>query len=247
MGKQWKTAGKQAQASKKGALFTKLSREIQVAVRLSGPHPENNPRLKLSLETARSHHLPKDTIERAIAKGAGQKREDQIEEVFYEGFGPHGTAILVHCLTDNRTRTVSEIRHLFKKQGGNLGEGGSVMWMFDKVAFVQTRKEGDNQPNGTKAAPATEVSMEEVAISAGAWDLKEQDDSYIFYGKWENLHTLRDNLIKQGLQIIKAGPFYRAKNKITLDAQKQKEVLTLLKFFEENPDCKAVYTNMETT
>ena len=134
MGKQWKKAGKQEQASKKGALFTKLSREIQVAVRLGGPSPSNNPRLKLALETARTHSLPKDTISKAIAKGTASPKEgENIEEVLYEGFGPHGTAFLVSCLTNNRVRTVSEIRYLFKKHKGNMGESGSAMWMFKKT------------------------------------------------------------------------------------------------------------------
>ena len=133
MGKQWKKAGKQEQASKKGALFTKLSREIQVATRLGGPSPGSNPRLKLALDTARTHSLPKDTIERAISKGQGATPDAVISEVLYEGFGPHGTAFLVSCLTDNRTRTVSKMRFLFKKHKGNMGESGSVMWLFEKL------------------------------------------------------------------------------------------------------------------
>ena len=133
MGKQWKTAGKKEQASKKGALFTKLSREIQVAVRLGGAKPSHNPRLKLALESARSHSLPKDTIKQAMAKSAGTHLSESILEILYEGFGPYGTAFLVLCLTDNRTRTVSEIRYLFKKHNGQLGKSGSVMWMFEKT------------------------------------------------------------------------------------------------------------------
>ncbi|MDE0119013.1 MAG: YebC/PmpR family DNA-binding transcriptional regulator [Bdellovibrionales bacterium] len=228
MGKQWKTAGKRSQAGKKGALFTKLSREIQVAVRLAGPHPENNHRLKLALETARSHSLPKDTIDRAISKGQGQKSEDQIEEVIYEGFGPHGIAMIVLCLTDNRVRTVSEIRHLFKKHKGSMGDSGSVMWMFDKVALVQAKKENDQ-------------NVEEEAIAAEADDMEKIEDSYIFYGKWEHLQTVRENLIKKGWEIIKAELAYRAKDKVTV--VNHQDVQNLLRLFSENPDCKAVFTN----
>ena len=136
MGKQWKQAGKLDKDSKKGALFTRLAREIQVAVRLGGTNLAGNQRLKLAINTARSHSLSKNTIDRAIAKGVGQKPEDHIEEVVYEGFGPYGLAFIVHCLTDNRVRTVSEIRFLFKKCRGNMGATGSVAWMFDKV-FIE--------------------------------------------------------------------------------------------------------------
>ena len=172
MGKQWKKAGKQEQAGKKGALFTKLSREIQVAVRLNGPSPDLNPRLKLALETARAHCLPKDTIERAIVKGQGTQ-DSAVEEVLYEGFGPHGVAFLVSCVTNNRTRTVSEIRFLFKKHKGNMGENGSVMWMFEKT-----------------------------------------------------------------------GKIYRAKYKITLDKEQEKNAKTLWQELQNHPDCQAVWTNI---
>ena len=232
MGKQWKTAGKLNQAEKKGALFTKLSREIQVAVRLGGLHSDSNHRLKLALETARSHSLPKDTIDRAIAKGQGQKSEDQIEELIYEGFGPHGIAVVVLCLTDNRVRTVSEIRHLFKKHKGSMGDSGSVMWMFDKVALVQAKK--DNNEN-----------VEEEAIEAGADDMEKIEDSYIFYGKSENLQTLREHLITKGWKIIKAELAYRSKDKLKLELHQEQDVQNLLNCFEENPDCKVVYTNWQ--
>ncbi len=230
MGKQWKTASKLAQANKKGALFTRLSREIQVAVRLAGPHPENNHRLKLALETARSHSLPKDTIDRAIAKGSGQTPEDQIEEVIYEGFGPHGVAIIVVCLTDNRTRTVSEIRHLFKKHKGNMGESGSVVWMFEKVSLVEATKDNDE-------------NAEEEAIEAGAEDMEKKEDSYLFYSKPEELSLLRENLLKEGWTVTKAELAYKAKDTIKLDNEKAKDIQNLLILFDENPDCKSVYTN----
>ena len=232
MGKQWKTAGKLAQAGKKGALFTKLSREIQVAVRMAGPHPESNHRLKLALETARSHSLPKDTMERAIAKGSGQKGEDQIEEVIYEGFGPHGVAVIVHCLTDNRVRTVSEVRFLFKKHQGNMGDSGSVMWMFDKAGLVWARKE-----NGDETA-------EESAIESGAEDLEKAGESYLFYGKGEELQGLSKNLQQKGWEIIKSEMGYRAKNKVEINKEQKTDIENMLTAFDENPDCKAVYTNI---
>ena len=230
MGKQWKTTGKLIQASKKGVLFTKLSREIQVAVRLAGPHSDSNHRLKLALETARSYSLPKGTIERAITKGSGQKEEDQIKEVIYEGFGPHGVAVIVHCLTDNRVRTVSEIRYIFKKYQGNMG--GSVLWMFDKASLVCAKKEG-----GSK-------TVEEEAIESEADDLEKAEDCYLFYGKWEGLQKLQENLIQKGWNIVKAELIYRSKNKIKISEEHKKDIQNMLIAFNENPDCKAVYTNI---
>ena len=232
MGKQWKTAEKLAQANKKGALFTKLSREIQVAVRLAGPYPESNHRLKLALEMARSRSLPKDTIERAIAKGSGQKAENQIEEIIYEGFGPHGVAIIVHCLTNNRVRTVSEIRYLFKKHQGNMGDSGSVLWMFEKASLIYAKKNGGNE------------TVEEEAIEVGAEDLEEEEEYYLFYGKWEGLQKLQENLIQKGWDIIKAELIYRAKGKIEINTEQKKDIENMLMAFDENPDCKAVYTNI---
>lgn len=267
MGKQWKTAGKEVQASKKGALFTKLSREIQVAVRLAGPHLENNPRLKLALETARSHSLPKETIKRAISKGSGQKSDNQIEEVIYEGFGPHGVAMIVICLTENKTRTVSEVRYLFKKQKGSMEESGSVIWMFDRVALVQARKnkkadkKGLSQEEKEKKLSPTDLSfslnneaeqekeqmsVEEEAILAGADDMEQEGDLYIFYGKQEELSTLRDNLIRQNWEVIKAEQAYKAKTQMTLNEEQIRDLQVLLKVFRENPDCKAVYTNLSS-
>ena len=230
MGKQWKTAGKLAQAHKKGALFTRLAREIQVAVRLGGPTPDHNHRLKLALDVARSHSLPKDTIERAIAKGKGDKTGEQIEEVIYEGFGPHGVAIIVHCLTDNKVRTVSEIRFLFKKHQGNMGESGSVMWMFEKACVVEAKKETN--------------SAEEEAIEAGAEDIEETGESYLFYGKWESLKKLQEKLSNTGWDILKAELIYKPKTKMDLSEEQKQDIQNLLDAFYDNPDCKAVYTNI---
>src|SRR5579863_3594047 len=132
MGKSWKKAGKIEAAQKKGALFTKLAREISVAARLGGPDPESNSRLKLAVLAAKEVSCPKETIDRAIKKGAGlDQGANLIEEVLYEGYGPHGVGVMVECQTDNRNRTVAEIRNLFKNHGGNLGENGAVAWMFD--------------------------------------------------------------------------------------------------------------------
>lgn len=232
MGKQWKTASKLTQAHKKGALFTKLSREIQVSVRLAGANPENNSRLKLALDNARMHSLSKDTIDRAILKASGQQEGDIIEEIIYEGFGPYGVAMIISCLTDNRTRTVSEIRFLLKKNKGNLGASGSVIWMFNKVALVEAQKK------------QTKISIEEEAIIANADDVEPYKDSYLFYAPWDELQILQNNLIKQNWTIIKAEIAYRPKDKIILDQIQKEDIQNLKDLFMENKDCKTVYTNI---
>ena len=134
MGKQWKTAGRELQAAKKGALFTRLSRAIQTAVRKGGSNVEDNPSLKVALDSARLHSLSKETIKRALKKGIGTECKGELEEVVYEGFGPHGVAVMVFCLTNNRKRTASEIRFLFKKHGGSMGAPGSAAWVFNKAS-----------------------------------------------------------------------------------------------------------------
>src|SRR3954469_20074530 len=140
MGKGWKKAGKLEAAQKKGLVFTKLAREIAVAAKMGGGDPNANSRLKLAIEVAKEASCPKDTIERAIKKGTGQLDDGaQIEEITYEGYGPHGVGILVECQTDNRNRTVSEIRNVFKTNGGNLGETGAVAWMFERVAMIEAK------------------------------------------------------------------------------------------------------------
>ena len=176
MGKGWKQAGIAANSAKKGAIFTKLAREIQVAAKLGGPDPNANSRLRMAIDAAREESCPKDTIERAIKKGAGLLDDGaQIEELSYEGYGPHKVGIIVECQTDNRNRTASEIRNIFNKNGGALGAEGSVMWMFDRVAMLEASKTGVNDP-------------EEDAIEAGAGEVERlEGDKCLFYGAPEDL------------------------------------------------------------
>ena len=241
MGKQWKTAGKLEQAGKKGALFTRLSREIQVAVRLGGAHPESNHRLQLALSTARAHSVPKSTIERAIAKGSGQNTGEIIEELIYEGYGPYGVAIVLRCLTDNRTRTVSEIRHLFKIHGGQMGDSGSVLWMFDKMALVKAIWPTD-LPDKIKSMSD---HAEETALEIGADDLVQKDNVFLFYGKTEDLKNIQKTLEQRMWTVFKAELAYRAKNFLLLKKEEEKQINELLNLFEENPDCQSVYTNLQ--
>jgi YebC/PmpR family DNA-binding regulatory protein len=173
MGKGWKVAGKMAAAQKKGAVFTKIAREIAVSVKLGGAEPEGNSRLRLALNLAKKMACPRDTIDRAIKKGLGTHGEGaQIEELTYEGYGPHGVGVLVECQTDNKHRTAPEIRNVFKTHAGNMGESGSVNWMFTRVCLIEGKKTGAFDPD-------------EEAIEAGANEVFKGDEegSYSFYGK----------------------------------------------------------------
>lgn len=159
MGKSWKNPLKEAVAQKKGKVFTKIAREISVAARMGGVDPEGNHRLKLAIQVARSVSCPKETIERAIKRGSGQLEGGMIEELVYEGYGPHQVGVIVECQTDNKNRSVSEIRNIFKKNEGKMGTSGSVAWMFDRVCLVEGKKKGI-------------FDMEEEAIEVGANDVE---------------------------------------------------------------------------
>lgn len=233
MGKSWKKAGKLEAAQKKGAIFTKLAREISVAAKLGGGDPDANSRLKLAIDAARAQSCPKDTIERAIKKGTGQLDDgSQIEEIVYEGYGPHGVGILVECQTDNRNRTVSELRSVFKANGGNLGESGAVAWMFERVALIQGKKAQVGDP-------------EEDAIEAGANEVESEDDGlYSFYGAPEDLDTIRSALQSRGWEITVAELSFKSKDKTPISEEQRQEVFELLEALEENDDSHRVHATL---
>lgn len=158
---------KGAADKKRGKLFTKLIKEITVAARMGGGDPDANPRLRHALTAARSQNMPKDTAERAVKKGTGELEGVDYEEILYEGYGPGGVAVLVECLTDNRNRTIAEVRHIFGKAGGNVGTDGCVAWMFDKKGLISVLK-----------TSADEDTLMEIALEAGAEDIREETDSF---------------------------------------------------------------------
>ncbi|OGR10112.1 MAG: transcriptional regulator [Desulfobacterales bacterium RIFOXYA12_FULL_46_15] len=158
---------KGAADAKRGKIFSKLIKEITVAARMGGADPEANSRLRHALINARTQNMPKDTYERAIKKGAGDLDGVNYEEIVYEGYGPGGVAVLVECMTDNRNRTIAEVRHAFGKAGGNVGTSGCVAWMFDKKGLITINKKD-----------ATEETLMEVALEAGAEDIKDEDESF---------------------------------------------------------------------
>lgn len=235
MGKQWKKDGKMEAAAKKGAVFTKLAREIQVSSKLGGPDPEANSRLKMAVQAALKASCPKDTIERAIKKGAGLLDEDtQIDELIYEGYGPHGVGVIVECQSDNKTRTVSEIRNIFKKKGGNMGESGAVAWMFERVCLI----EGKHPENLDAEAEAIEAGANDVELDAS-------ESSASFYGSPEDLDQIRSVLIDRGWQISVAELSYRAKESTELTEEQKGDVLELLSALEDNDDTHRIHATLE--
>lgn len=233
MGKSWKKSGMIANSQKKGAQFTKLAREIQVATRLGGGNPESNSRLKLAIQNAQKMSCPKATVERAIQKGSGQLKDtEQIEEVLYEGQGPYSIGLLILCQTDNRHRTVSEVKNILKKHDSQMGEPGSMMWMFDKMSLIEASKKNVTDP-------------EEDAIEVGANFVEKEDNHYYFYGNLSDLENIRTALIKRDWQIESAEPYYLAKNFVSLDKEQEVQIVELLEVLEENQDTHRIYTNLK--
>lgn len=231
MGKSWKNPIKAANAAKKGAVFTKLAREIQVAAKMGGPDKDMNARLRMAIDAAKEASCPNDTIDRAIKKGAGLLDDGkQIDELNYEGYGPHGVAVIVLCQTDNRHRTAPDIRNIFKKHEGNMGETGSVAWMFTRVGLIEGKKTGTFDP-------------EEEAIEAGANEVFKEDEenSYSFFTEFSSLDEVRKNLEKRGWSILKAELSYKPNTPATLDEKQQKEVEEFLAELEDYDDTHRVY------
>lgn len=233
MGKGWKQAGKAEKSAAKGKIFTKVAREISVAAKLGGPDPEGNSRLKLAILAAKEVSCPKDTIERAIAKGAGTGTDGaQIEELTYEGTGPNGIGVVVECQTDNKNRTVSELRRIFRHHEGNLGELGSVQWMFDRVTTVTAEKADIGDP-------------EEEAIEVGANEVeKNEDGTYTFIGGLTDFDSLRNGLTGRGWTIRGAERTYRAKNFVELEGEARETVIEMLEELDDCDDSQKVYSNL---
>lgn len=234
MGKGWKAAGMAANAAKKGAMFSKFAREIQVATKLGGPDPASNSRLRMAIDAAKEASCPKDTIERAIKKGSGVLDEgNQIEELAYEGFGPHKVGVIVECQTDNRNRTASEIRNIFTKNDGALGAEGSVAWMFDRVSMVVGTKAGVGDPD-------------EEAIEAGANEvIHDEGDQYTFYGNPEDLKAIETALTGRGWKVTTAEMSYKAKTITEVTEEQKKEVLEFMQLLDDNDDSHRVYCTLD--
>ncbi|WP_069470883.1 YebC/PmpR family DNA-binding transcriptional regulator [Candidatus Marithrix sp. Canyon 246] len=225
---------KGAQDAKRGKLFTKLIREITVAARLGGGDVDSNPRLRAAIDKALAGNMTKDTIERAVKRGSGALDGENYEEVRYEGYGPGGVAVMVDCMTDNRNRTVSEVRHAFSKSGGNLGTDGSVSYLFTKVGLL-------NYPAGSD-----EDQIMEAALEAGAEDVVHHDDDSIdVLTAADNFYAVSDAMKKAKLIPDHAEVTMQASTTSTLDLKTAEKMLRLLDMLEDLDDVQKVSSNAD--
>lgn len=225
---------KGAQDAKRGKLFTRLIREITVAARMGGSDHASNPRLRLAMDKALGANMPKDTIERAIKRGAGAQDGDNYEEVRYEGYGPGGVAVIADCLTDNRNRTVAEVRHAFAKCGGNLGTNGSVAYMFNKVGLLSYSDD------------SREEDIMEVALEAGAGDIVTNDDGSLdVWTSPEDFSAVKEALEKAGLSPEQAEVTMKADTDTALELDDAGKMVRLLEMLEDLDDVQNVYSNAD--
>jgi YebC/PmpR family DNA-binding regulatory protein len=225
---------KGAEDAKRGKIFTRVAREITVAAREGGGDPDTNPTLRLAIEKARAANMPKDNIERAVKRGTGELEGGQLEEVFYEGYAPHGVALLVKCLTDNRNRTLADVRRIFNRSGGNLAEAGAVAWMFDTKGYIAVARD-DVDPD--------DIFM--MAVDAGAADVEISDDFVEVYTEPGDLHVVRDSLAGSGLAIEDAELSQVPKTLMTVGEKETLQLMTMIEHLEELDDVQQVYSNLD--
>lgn len=225
---------KGAQDAKRAKIFTKLIRELTTAARSGIADPAMNPRLRAAVIAARNANMPKDTMERAIRRGAGQEEGTQFEEIRYEGYGPGGVAIIAEALTDNRNRTASEVRSAFTKFGGNLGETGSVNFMFERLGVIR-------YPASVAGADA----MFEAALDAGAADVDSGSGGHEIVCGADGLNTLRDALAAKFGDPASAKLEWRPKTKVPVGAEAADELIKLIEILEDNDDVQAVFANFD--
>jgi len=225
---------KGAQDAKRGKIFTKIIREITTAAKSGDSDPNNNPRLRTAIDKALSNNMTRDTIDRAVKRGAGELEGENYEEIRYEGYGPAGVAVMVDCLTDNRNRTVSEVRHAFTKCGGNLGTDGSVSYMFTKQGQL------------TFAPGSDEDKIIEIALEAGADDVVVNDDKSIdVITAPENFLTVKEAMQNAKLKPEMSDVTMQAENEISVDNESGEKILKLLELLEDLDDVQNVYSNAD--
>ena len=230
---------KAAQDARRSKVFTRLLKEVSVAARLGGGDPAGNPRLRHAVAEAKAQNVPGDNIDRAIRKGTGELEGVSYEEVAYEGYGPGGVAVLVETLTDNRNRTVSEVRHLFTKHGGNLGENGCVAWMFRRrgfFAFDRATLEG---------AGVDEEALVELAIELEAEDFSIEDESCSVYTSIEAFHSTRDAIEERGLTATVAQLTMEPENLVRVDEEGAGPLMRLIDALEDQDDVQNVWANFD--
>ncbi len=234
----WSTIKRQKGAAdaKRGQLFTKLAREITVSARTGSPEPDANPRLRIAIQRARAESMPKENIDRAIERAKGAGSGDNYDEVSYEGFGPGGIAFMIQAMTDNRNRTVSEVRAAMTRSGGSLGADGSVGWMFDNVGEIVIEP-GKLDPE--------EVAL--MAIDAGAAEFEIDGETLVVYTEPQDLHKVVEQLGAADVQVDSAELIMKPKDPVTAESDAAVKVLRLVEKLEELDDVQHVYTNLELT
>jgi len=220
--------------AKRGRMFTKLIKEITIAARIGGGDAEGNPRLRKAIADAKEVNMPADNIKRAVQKGTGELEGGQLEELQYEGYGPGGVALIVEVVTDNRNRTVSEIRHVFSKNGGNMSEAGSVAWMFSKKGYIAIEKsKGD------------EDMLMTLAIDAGADDFTSDESNYEIYTTPEAFEKVLNSVKAKGIQPQTAEVSMIPQNYVKVEGKTAQQLVKLMEALEEHDDVQHVYANFD--
>lgn len=221
--------------ARRGKIFTRLIKEITVAARAGGGDPEGNPRLRTAVLAAKTENMPKDNIARAIKKGTGEIAGEIYDEIMYEGYGPGGVAVLVECMTDNRNRTVADVRHYFAKSNGNMGESGCVSWMFDKKGLILVDKKN-----------TTEEELMDMALEAGAEDVIEEESEFQIHTAPEDLETVRSALEESGLSFLDVQVSMIPKNTVEVTDEKvARSLMKLMENLEDHDDVQNVYANFD--
>lgn len=220
--------------AQRGRAFTKVIREITVAARVGGGDPVGNPRLRLAIDKAKAVNMPQDNIQRAILKGTGELPGVSYEEYVYEGYGPGGVAVLLEVLTDNKNRTAPEIRKIFAKHGGNLGESGCVAWMFEKKGLIQV-----------EAARTDEDRLFGVALEAGAEDVRQSDNLFEVITAPKDLERVKESLAKEKIEIAEGEVTMLPQSTVKLEGKQAHQMLQLMEGLEEHDDVQNVYANFD--
>ena len=225
---------KGAADAKRGKIFSKLIKEITVAARMGGGDPEANPRLRHALNAAKAQNMPKDTYERAVKKGTGELDGVSYEEITYEGYGPGGVAVLVECLTDNKNRTIANVRHAFSKAGGNVGTDGCVAWMFEQKGIVSINK-----------TEATEDQLMEAALEAGAEDIRDEGDSFDIITEPSDFDAVRDAIDAAAIKYIEAEITMLPQNMTPVQGTEAEQVIKFMDVLDDLDDVQKFYTNAD--
>src|SRR5262245_9265660 len=225
---------KGAADAKRGRVFTKLIKEITVAARVGGGDPEGNPRLRTVILAAKAANMPKDNIEKAIKKGTGELPGVSYEEVSYEGYGPGGVAVMVQAVTDNRNRTLPEIRHLFSKFGGNLGESNCVSWMFEKKGYIVVAK-----------SSVAEDALLELVLESGGDDVRDDGANWEVLSPPERLEHVREAIAGKGIGVSTAEVSMVPKNTVKIEGKKAQQVLSMMEGLEDHEDVQNVWANFD--